>query len=168
MTSRTVALGTKPASCSIAPTLPARTARAGVVPNSSTVPESGADRPSSMPMVVDFPAPLGPSRATVCPGRMVRLSPSTACTAPKLLRTPLRLTASIMRSTLRIPRAGRQIQRSGIPRYGCPTVGSSEVLAGAAGVLAGQAGLPWTAGDHHAGHAGRQRGPAAHLLQLHP
>jgi len=39
-------------------------------------------------MVVDLPAPFGPSRATVWPRGTVRPTPSTARTAPKLLLTP--------------------------------------------------------------------------------
>ena len=33
-------------------------------------------------MVVDLPAPFGPSRATVSPGAIVMSTPRTACTAP--------------------------------------------------------------------------------------
>ena len=35
-----------------------------------------------MSMVVDFPAPFGPSRATVSPGAIVMSTPRTACTTP--------------------------------------------------------------------------------------
>ena len=35
-----------------------------------------------MSIVVDFPAPFGPSRATVSPGAMARSTPRTARTVP--------------------------------------------------------------------------------------
>ena len=53
--------------CSIAPTAPAAIASRGVRPNTDTVPSSGGSRPSSMSIVVDLPAPLGPRSATVSP-----------------------------------------------------------------------------------------------------
>ena len=41
-------------------------------------------------VVVDLPAPFGPSTATISPGAMVRSSPSTARTLPYDLCTPSR------------------------------------------------------------------------------
>src|SRR4051794_18230359 len=41
-----------------------------------------------MSMVVVLPAPLGPRKATISPGSMVRSRPSTAVTAPKRLVRP--------------------------------------------------------------------------------
>ena len=41
-----------------------------------------------MSMVVDLPAPFGPSSATVSPGAIVRSMPCTALTSPKLLVSP--------------------------------------------------------------------------------
>src|SRR5205823_13378157 len=49
------------------PIRPRLTASRGAVPNTDTVPASGGSRPSSMSMVVDLPAPLGPSSVTVSP-----------------------------------------------------------------------------------------------------
>jgi hypothetical protein len=37
------------------------------MPHTATDPASGARRPSSIAMVVDFPAPLGPRTATLSP-----------------------------------------------------------------------------------------------------
>ena len=54
------------------PTTPAATASAGDMPNSETVPESGWVSPSTMSIVVDLPAPFGPSSATVSPGAIER------------------------------------------------------------------------------------------------
>lgn len=82
ISSRTVTRGMALPSWSMAPTLPARTAVSGVPPNSRTVPASGGSRPSSMLRVVDFPAPLRPSSATVSPAAISSSSPSTARTAP--------------------------------------------------------------------------------------
>ncbi len=82
MSSRTLRYGMTPPTCSMAPTAPALIASAGVLPNRDTVPASGLVRPSSMSMVVDLPAPFGPSSATVCPAGMVRSMPRTACTGP--------------------------------------------------------------------------------------
>ncbi len=53
-----------------------------------------------MSMVVVLPAPLGPRKATVSPGRISRSMPRTACTSPKSLVTPWRWMA----------------RRSGVPR----------------------------------------------------
>src|SRR5699024_2339661 len=46
-------------------------------------------------MAVDLPAPLGPSRARISPGRTVRSTPSGARTAPYRLWTPRRLIAAV-------------------------------------------------------------------------
>ena len=64
--------------CSIAPTLPAEIASRGDCPKRATLPWSGVCSPSSMSMVVDLPAPFGPSRATVSPASMVTSSSRTA------------------------------------------------------------------------------------------
>ena len=76
-----------------AETRPWATAVRGAVPNTSTVPASGRDSPSTMSMVVVLPAPLGPRKATISPGSTVRSRPSTAVTGPKRLVSPRRATA---------------------------------------------------------------------------
>src|SRR3954452_18554988 len=67
---------------SIAPTAPASIAPAGLRPKTDTLPLSGTLRPSSMSSVVDLPAPLGPSNATVCPAGIDTSTSRTACTRP--------------------------------------------------------------------------------------
>src|SRR6185437_14310302 len=57
---------------------PARTASSGVRPKTLTAPASGRARPSSTSIVVDLPAPFGPSRATVSPATMSRSIPVRA------------------------------------------------------------------------------------------
>ena len=71
--SRTVRSRSSEPVWSIAPTMPAAIASSGVRPNSDTVPASGRSSPSSMSIVVDLPAPLGPSSATVSPGWIVEV-----------------------------------------------------------------------------------------------
>ena len=82
MSSRTVRWSIREPVCSIPPTAPAATARAGDMPNSETRPESGRVRPSTMSMVVDLPAPFGPRSATVSPGAIIRSTERTARTVP--------------------------------------------------------------------------------------
>src|SRR3954452_3247786 len=67
---------------SIAPTAPASIASAGLRPKTDTLPLSGTLRPSSMSSVVDLPAPLGPSSATVCPAGIDTSTARTAWTRP--------------------------------------------------------------------------------------
>ena len=83
---------------SIAPTKPSATACCGDLPSSETVPLSGRSSPSSMSIVVDLPAPLGPSRATVSPAAIDSWIPRTACTTAPVARndfpTPLSSTTA--------------------------------------------------------------------------
>ena len=66
----------------MAPTRPDFTAWYGSEPNISIFPLVGLRNASSMSSEVDLPAPFGPSRATVSPGRKSRVSPSTARSRP--------------------------------------------------------------------------------------
>ncbi len=68
--------------CSMPPTAPWATACAGGRPNTDTLPSSGSSRPSSMSIVVDLPAPLGPSSATVSPAAICTSMPRTARIGP--------------------------------------------------------------------------------------
>lgn len=68
--------------CSMPPTCPAAMARAGGIPNSAMLPESGLVRPSTMSSVVVLPAPFGPRMATVSPRGMLRSIESTASSPP--------------------------------------------------------------------------------------
>jgi hypothetical protein len=80
--SRTVTSGISPPDWSIAPTRPDLTPVYGSSPNMRMRPPVGLRSASSMSSEVDLPAPFGPSRATVSPGRKSRVSPSTACSLP--------------------------------------------------------------------------------------
>ena len=80
----------------MAPMRPPRTAVAGSAPRVVAVPASGRRRPGMTPMAVDLPAPLGPSRATVSPAAMSRLTPSSARTGPNALATWSKRTADGM------------------------------------------------------------------------
>ena len=71
---------------SIAPTIPRATASCGGPPISETLPLSGVMSPSSMSIVVDLPAPLGPSSATVSPGAIDTSMPRTARTTAPAVR----------------------------------------------------------------------------------
>ncbi len=51
-------------------------------PASSALPSLGAIVVVSMPTVVDFPAPLGPSRPNISPGATSKSIPFTASTPP--------------------------------------------------------------------------------------
>jgi hypothetical protein len=82
ISTRTRTLRMRPPVCSIAPTAPASTAFRGGRPKTLTLPASGASRPSSMSIVVDLPAPLGPSSATVSPARIDTSMPRTASIGP--------------------------------------------------------------------------------------
>jgi len=64
-------------------------------PSTRTMPEVGSSRPSSMEMVVVFPAPLPPSSPVTAPARTVKLMPSTATSAPnRLVRSRTRMAGS--------------------------------------------------------------------------
>src|SRR5262245_41147180 len=68
-----------------------------------TLPPLGASRPLMQPMVVDLPAPLGPSRPKIWPGSTANDTSSTATRSPNVLR---RLwTASTARSGRSPPRS---------------------------------------------------------------
>jgi len=92
--SATVAWSRRAPFCNMAPTVPARTAARGSCPNTRASPVSGRVSPSSMSTVVDFPAPLGPSRATTSPGAITRSRSATASTVPYRLRNPRSATAA--------------------------------------------------------------------------
>jgi hypothetical protein len=52
----------------------------------STAPESGVRRPVAMAIVVDFPAPFGPSSPKTSPAGTSSHNPSTAAIGPNCLR----------------------------------------------------------------------------------
>jgi len=57
-------------------------------PPISAVPWSAASRPRITRIVVDFPAPLGPTKPVTWPGWTVNVHPSSATAGPNLLRSP--------------------------------------------------------------------------------
>ena len=67
---------------SMVPMSPVRVAVTGSVPSTRTAPASGVASPTIISMAVVLPAPLGPSRATISPGRISRSRPSRARTCP--------------------------------------------------------------------------------------
>ena len=79
---RTLWSGSSAPACSIVPISPVRVAVVGSVPSTRTLPCSGVASPTIISMAVDFPAPFGPSSATISPGRISRSSPSRARTSP--------------------------------------------------------------------------------------
>src|SRR5580693_4233636 len=63
-------------------------------------------------IVVDLPAPFGPTKPVTCPGRTVNVMPSSACAGPNRLRSPATsIVASMVRKTR--DRAGRRSSRRG-------------------------------------------------------
>jgi hypothetical protein len=65
-----------------APTRPPAMASRGSSPSVRMDPLVGFRRPSIRLIAVDFPAPFGPSRATVCPIGMSMLTPRRAIVVP--------------------------------------------------------------------------------------
>ena len=51
-------------------------------PSTLTLPPLGASRPLMQPIVVDLPAPLGPSRPKTSPAWAEKETPSTATVSP--------------------------------------------------------------------------------------
>ncbi len=58
-------------------------------PATSAVPASGASRPSMTRMVVDLPAPFGPTKPVTWPRWTAKVIPSSASAGPNRLRSPL-------------------------------------------------------------------------------
>ena len=65
-------------------------------PPTSARPSSGASRPRITRMVVDLPAPLGPTKPVTVPGATVKVMPSRARVEPNRLRSPV--TSMVVRS----------------------------------------------------------------------
>lgn len=82
--SRTVRSGSMPPDCMTAETSPAWAAVIGSSPKMRALPESGPSSPRARSIVVDFPAPLGPRKATTSPRSMVNETSSTAVMVPPL------------------------------------------------------------------------------------
>ena len=75
-------------------------------PPISADPASGASSPSTMRIVVDLPAPLGPTNPVTWPGLTVKVRSSTATVPPYRFRRPATSMAARMAETLGMDRAG--------------------------------------------------------------
>src|SRR5690349_12286497 len=67
------------------------------------VPASGASRPTTTRMVVDLPAPFGPTKPVTWPGWTVKVIPSSAWVEPNRLRSPSISILAFMRRGCRSP-----------------------------------------------------------------
>lgn len=85
--SAAVTPGISPQSCSMAAIRPPATATRGLLPAMVTLPLSAGSRPISSDTTVLFPAPFGPSSATMRPRGTSRLIRSTAVSDPYRLVT---------------------------------------------------------------------------------
>src|ERR1700722_2476656 len=101
------------------------------------VPASGASRPTTTRMVVDLPAPFGPTKPVTWPGRTVNVIPSSACAAPNRLRSPATSMVASMLDEARFRRG---------PRSSRPGAVFGVVLPGDVprreSLLRGMAGIP--------------------------
>ncbi len=75
-------------------------------PPTSAAPSSGASNPRITRIVVDLPAPLGPTKPVTSPGRTTKDRPSTATVRPYRLRNPRTSIDGSMASTLRAGASG--------------------------------------------------------------
>ncbi|GAA3312850.1 hypothetical protein GCM10020219_023620 [Nonomuraea dietziae] len=73
------------------------------LPPISALPESAASSPRMTRIVVDLPAPLGPTKPVTCPGSTVNDIPSSATVDPKRLRTSLTSMVARMAPFVRKP-----------------------------------------------------------------
>ena len=114
---RALRLGCSAAASSSAPTwLSGWRRRAYGWPPISAVPSSAASRPRITRIVVDFPAPLGPTNPVTWPGWTVNDIPSSASVVPKLLRSPDTSIVASMPGRLGNPAARRRPARE----WSCP------------------------------------------------
>src|SRR5580700_12087480 len=70
------------------------------------VPASGASRPTTTRMVVDLPAPFGPTKPVTWPGPAVNVIPSSAWVEPNRLRSPSISILAFMAPRCRSPGRG--------------------------------------------------------------
>src|SRR5215472_4928509 len=66
-------------------------------PPTSALLSSAASRPRITRIVVDFPAPLGPTNPVTCPGATANDMPSSATVEPNRLRSPATSIVACMR-----------------------------------------------------------------------
>ena len=92
-----------------------RLAQAGVrLPADRAVPASAASRPRMTRMVVDLPAPFGPTNPVTWPGATVNVMPSSAMPWPNRLRSPATSMVASMEEVVRKrplhgPNGGRNV-----------------------------------------------------------
>ncbi len=72
-------------------------------PPTRAFPSSAASRPRITRMVVDLPAPFGPTKPVTRPGRTVNVIPSRADCGPKRLRRPMTSIVAFVLSSLMAP-----------------------------------------------------------------
>src|SRR5215472_18765792 len=77
-------------------------------------------------MVVDFPAPLGPTKPVTCPGSTVNDIPSSATAGPNLLRKPL--TSIVASMPGRLGSGGGERRHAG--ERSCPSLAGATPAAG--------------------------------------
>src|SRR6266699_2917443 len=82
-------------------------------PPISALPSSGASSPRITRIVVDLPAPLGPTKPVTCPGWTQNVIPSSATVGPNLLRKPLTSIVASMPAT--VEKRGRCCRHAGEP-----------------------------------------------------
>ena len=122
--SRTLRSLSSPPVCMTAATRPRAMACRGAMPNTSTSPDVGRDRPSTMSIVVVLPAPFGPRKATISPGWISRSIPRTACTSPKVFVTPSSRTTGVVCVVMRPASPARRRR----PRAACHVVPMTHVI----------------------------------------
>ena len=162
------------------PQLRAAAARRCRVPSSSTLPGRRLDQPQDGWPTVDLPQPDSPTRPSVSPRPIAKLTPSTACTCPPARRTGPRRDREMLaqvadleqrlasRSCARLRAAAARASRSAPPsgpwpalaRAAAPRRGSASVARAAARREARSPRIGRSSARHHArdlGQRGRRR-----------
>src|SRR5690606_19669206 len=99
--SRPVRLGCSAPAASSAPTCVSGASRLRYgLPPTSASPSSGISRPRMTRIVVDLPAPFGPTKPVTRPGRTANVIPSSATFRPNRLRSPVTSIVAFMPRSL--------------------------------------------------------------------
>src|SRR5579859_4166370 len=83
-------------------------------PPTKAEPASGASRPRMTRIVVDLPAPLGPTKPVTWPGATVNVMPSRAWAWPNRLRSPVTSIVASMAGNATVPRWPRSSRRRAV------------------------------------------------------